>query len=85
MNVSLYHKRNCEIGTGLVGQLLGRWFPHKDGNYYYLRWGGEQTFGYKAKELEEKYCFEKNGIRGIVSTSSWQAKRKLRKLMAEAE
>ena len=61
------HRRDCETATGLFGRLLGWLLPHRDRIYHHLRGGGDNLFDENAKTLEAKYCWEKNGIRKIIS------------------
>jgi hypothetical protein len=77
------HKRDCERATGLLGRVFGRFLPHRDRAYHRLMVGAN-VFGIrskKARELETRYCFQKNGIRRIESVSHPEEKTTLKKLL----
>ncbi|MEM8860475.1 MAG: glycosyltransferase [Chloroflexota bacterium] len=78
------HKRDCEHTSGVIGHLFGRFLPHRDRHYQKLRDGGEKLLGLSSKQLEQKYCWEKNGIQKIISTQSQQSKQKFMALMSVA-
>jgi hypothetical protein len=86
--VYVRHDRSCEEARGVVGRLLGWLLPHRDREYHKLMVDGEGAFGApseRARELERKYCFEKNGIERIESVSNPVDKAKLRRLLRKRE
>jgi hypothetical protein len=78
------HKRNCEKATGVLGKILRKFLPHRDREYHSLMVDADNALGRrseKARRLEEKYCFEKNGIRTIKSISRREEKKSFLKMM----
>ncbi len=66
------HRRDCEQPTGWWARWAGRWLPHRDRYYAWLRDGGSQCAD--SAELERQYVYEKNGIERIVDVRN-RAKR----------
>ena len=63
------HDRRCEQATGVLGKLFGRWLPHRDRFYAWLRSGGDQA-GVDAGEREREFVLRKNGLKAIVHRSN---------------
>jgi GT2 family glycosyltransferase len=63
------HDRSCEQATGWSGRLFGRWLPHRDRFYAWLRAGGDQA-GADARQREQEFVLKKNGVRAIVHFSN---------------
>lgn len=68
------HDRSTEEATGWAGRLLGRWLPHRDRMYAWLRGGGDQA-GVDARALEEEFVLKKNGLKSLVEVKNraWRA------------
>jgi len=76
--VSVNHERQCELATGIMGWLLGRWLPHRDRSYHRWRQGGSAR---RAQELERRYCLEKNGLQAIINVHHHADKWRLQELL----
>ncbi|MEC4894060.1 MAG: glycosyltransferase [Oscillatoria sp. PMC 1051.18] len=80
------HDRRCEPATG-IGKWLGWILPHRDREYHNLMVGSTNWLGTRsqyAKTLQQKYCFEKNGIKKIIDTQSSSDYQKLKSLLTQA-
>lgn len=75
------HRRDCETATGLVGHLLGWILPHRDRLYHHLRGGKDELLNEDAQTLERKYCWEKNGLKEIVTVPHRRERKKFERLM----
>ena len=78
------HDRRCEEATAGLGRILGRFLPHRDRDYHQKMVDGTGPLGNpsdRARELERKFCFEKNGIRGIRSDARLLDKIRLKRLL----
>lgn len=70
------HDRSCEEPAGWLGNWFGRWLPHRDRYYAWLRGGGDQA-GPGAREREEEFVLRKNGVKAIVHESNRGLRRSL--------
>ncbi|MEW5917940.1 MAG: glycosyltransferase family 2 protein [Gemmatimonadota bacterium] len=80
------HRRDCERAAGLLGRLFGRFLPHRDRAYHRLMVKAN-LLGLRSKaarDLEKRYCFEKNGIRRIESVVRAAEKTALKRLLAQS-
>lgn len=69
------HKRDCETNNSLLGYLFGWFLPHRDLKYFHLRNGKDRLLEFNTKQLEQKYCFEKNQIKNIISVTNKKEKK----------
>ncbi len=84
--VHVDHDRCCEQATPFIGRLFDRLRLHRDWEYHRLMVNADNFLGLRSKQakaLEQKYCFEKNGIKAIVSTYNPADKRKLVELLEQ--
>jgi GT2 family glycosyltransferase len=70
------HRRDCETPTGWMGRLFGRWLPHRDRAYAWLRRGKDQA-GANWAEREQEFVHKKNRIRAIVDVQNRALRREL--------
>ncbi|MEC4989630.1 MAG: glycosyltransferase [Oscillatoria sp. PMC 1068.18] len=80
------HNRRCEQATG-IGKLLGWILPHRDREYHNLMVGSTNWLGTRspdAKIRQQKYCFQKNGIKKIIDTQTSSDYQKLKVLLTQA-
>lgn len=77
--VHVGHDRNCEVATG-IGKFLWWILPHRDREYHNFTVASNNFLGIRsdrAKALERKYIFEKNGVDNIINIKTPFARKRL--------